>query len=139
MAALPIILNILKIAGIVLACVLGFVILLVLMVLFIPIRYRLSFVRTGVEGDDPINARGYVSWLLHIVHVSLAYPAESIVIIRIFGIPIKRISLGEGHSDSGENEKQDDASDADDNETDQDTDTVTAEDTENGMPLLFQH
>ncbi|GEM_PF-1221239 len=127
MAALPIILNILKITGIVLACILGFVILLLLMVLFIPVRYRLSFVRTGVEGDDPVNARGYVSWLLHIVHVSLAYPAENIVIIRVFGIPVKRISLGDKKSDDPNDEEQGTETGAVINDVDTASDAETAE------------
>ncbi len=127
MAALPIILNILKISGIVLACILGFVILLLLMVLFIPVRYRLSFVRTGVEGDDPVDARGYVSWLLHIVHVSLAYPAENIVIIRVFGIPVKRISLGDKKSDDSKDEEQGTETGTVINDVDTASDAETAE------------
>ena len=95
MAALPIILKILKIIGIVLLCVIGLVLLNVILVLFVPVRYKVQFVRTGVEGDDPVNARGYVSWLLHIVHVSLAYPSEAYAVIRVFGIPIARIPQDE--------------------------------------------
>ena len=95
MAALPIILKILKIIGIVLLCVIGLVLLNVILVLFVPVRYKVQFVRTGVEGDDPVNARGYVSWLLHIVHVSLAYPSEAYAVIRVFGIPVARIPQDE--------------------------------------------
>lgn len=95
MAALAIILKILKIIGIVLLCVIGLVLLNIILVLFVPIRYKAQFVRTGEEGDDPVNAKGYVSWLLHIVHVSLAYPAEAYATIRIFGIPVARIPQDE--------------------------------------------
>lgn len=114
MAALPIILNILKITGIVLASVLGFVLIVVLLVLFVPIRYKARFVRTGVEGDDPVNAGGYVSWLLHLVHVSLAYPAEYVVTVRIFGIPIIRKSLNQ---DKDKDQGQDGAGDSGEPET----------------------
>ena len=95
MAALPIILKILKITGIVLLCLIGLVLLNVILVLFVPVRYKIKFVRTGEEGDDPVNAKGYASWLLHIVHVSLAYPAEAYAIIRVFGIPVARIPKDE--------------------------------------------
>lgn len=93
MAALPIILNILKITGIVLASILGFVLILLILVLFVPVRYKVKFTRTGVEGDEPVIAGGYVSWLLHLLHVSLAYPAEYLVTVRVFGIPVFRKSL----------------------------------------------
>lgn len=106
MAALPIILNILKVTGIVLASILGLVILILLLVLFVPVRYKLSFVRTGEEGDEPIEARGYASWLLHILHVSLAYPAESVVTIRIFGIPIRHRSADEEKEKNKETRKK---------------------------------
>lgn len=92
MAALPIILNILKITGIVLLSILGFVIVLLLLVLFVPVRYKVSFERTGIEGDEPVEARGHASWLLHIVHISMVYPAENNVTFRLFGIPVWRSS-----------------------------------------------
>ena len=107
MAALPIILNILKITGIVLASILGFVLILLILVLFVPVRYRIRFTRTGVEGDEPVIAGGYVSWLLHLLHVSLAYPAEYLVTVRVFGIPVFRKSLDKKDSPDQDQEKPD--------------------------------
>lgn len=85
---LTVILTILKIIGIILASILGILLLSIILVVFVPIRYKASALRTGIEDDPPIEARGYVSWLLHIVHVSFRYPDKKIVTIRIFGIPI---------------------------------------------------
>lgn len=94
---LTVLLTILKILGIVIGSILGFVLLLVLLVLFVPIRYKISFVRTAAQDDPPVDAKGYVSWLLHIVHVSFWYPDREsrYVYIRVFGIPIFRLPLTE--------------------------------------------
>ncbi|MCR4597039.1 MAG: DUF2953 domain-containing protein [Lachnospiraceae bacterium] len=117
MAALPIILNILKITGIVLASILGFVLILLILVLFVPVRYRIRFTRTGVDGDEPVIAGGYVSWLLHILHVTLAYPAEYLVTVRVFGIPVFRKSLDKKDSPDQDQEKPDDTEPAKPEET----------------------
>ncbi len=117
MAALPIILNILKITGIVLASILGFVLILLILVLFVPVRYRIRFTRTGIEGDEPVIAGGYVSWLLHLLHVSLAYPAEYLVTVRVFGIPVFRKSLDKKDSPDQDQEKPDDTEPAKPEET----------------------
>lgn len=95
--ALAVILNILKIIGIVLASIIGFVLILVLLLLFVPVRYALDFERTGIEDDPPIVVKAWASWLLHILHVSVYYPQnkQRYVVIRIFGIPIVKIPLTE--------------------------------------------
>ena len=87
---LTIILTILKIIGIVLAALTGLVIVLALLLLFVPVRYKVKGLRTGEEGDPPIEAVASVSWLLHIIHVSFFYPGEKKLIGRIFGIPVFR-------------------------------------------------
>lgn len=86
---LHILLTILKWIGIVILCVLGLVLLLILMVLFVPVRYRL-------RGDmhEELHVRGSISWLLHILHASLRYDGNKPVIkLRLFGISL---SLGSG-------------------------------------------
>ena len=93
--AVTVILNILKITGIVLLCTVGLVLLLVLLVLFVPIRYNLGFARTGLDTDPPIDAKGYASWLLHILHVSAYYPDRKgyNLVVRVFGIPVYKKSF----------------------------------------------
>jgi len=86
---LIVLLTILKIIGIILAVILGIVVLLLLLVLFVPVRYKAGFARTGLTDDPPVVAKGYVSWLLHLVHVSFGYPDAPYYLIRIMGIPIK--------------------------------------------------
>lgn len=86
---ISILLTFLKIIGIIFLVLLGILVFLLGMILFVPVRYKLSYVHTGEEGDVPIIAYGYVSWIFHIIHVSFEYPADTIVIIRIMGIPLK--------------------------------------------------
>ena len=52
---------ILKIIGIILAAVLGLAILLLLLVLFVPVRYRAY----GVKKEGECRAEAKISWLLH--------------------------------------------------------------------------
>lgn len=88
---LSIILTILKILGIILIAIVGLLLAIILLVVFVPIRYKAAVARTGIIDDPPVQAKGYVSWLLHIIHVSFGYPGEVICKVRLFGIPIIRI------------------------------------------------
>ncbi len=87
---------ILKIIGIVLLSLLGLLLLLIALVLFVPVRYRLS-----VDADKGVRARAQVSWLLHLLHATASYENGFGAVIRIFGIPVKRIP---GAGGAGETE-----------------------------------
>ncbi len=76
-------LSILKIIGIVLLCILLFVLAAALLILFVPIRYQLKGYRRK-EDDAPVRASVKVTWLLHIVNASFRYPEEAYIKIRIF-------------------------------------------------------
>lgn len=77
---------ILKIIGAILGGLLGFLLLLLLLVVFVPIRYKIRLkVDKGVEADS------YISWLLHIVHISIQYQEEKMkYCLRIFGVPVRK-------------------------------------------------
>lgn len=62
------ILNILKIAGIVLAILLGIVLALLLTILLVPLRYRIN-----VDNLGDIHVRGKVCWLFHILTCRVVY------------------------------------------------------------------
>ncbi len=81
---LHILLMILKWIGILLLSVLGFVLLLILLVLFVPVRYRIR----GSYEETP-EAKITVSWLFHILHAKVRYQDTLFWQLRIFGIPIK--------------------------------------------------
>ncbi len=78
------VLMILKIIGLVLLGILGFILLLSLIVLFVPVRYRLDG-RYKDEADVKVK----ITYLLHILSVVIRYTDELDLKIRIFGIPLK--------------------------------------------------
>lgn len=86
---LHILLLILKIIGIIILCILGLALLLLGIVLFVPIRYKLE----GSYQKEFI-AKGRVSWLLHLITVQADYNSsvnlrEVLYKIKIFGITVK--------------------------------------------------
>jgi len=80
-------LNILKILGIILLCILGFFLFLLLCVLFIPIRYRLKAKRKC--GDNiPVSADIKISWLLHFITLTYSYPLQKYIKLKVLGITL---------------------------------------------------
>lgn len=80
---LHILLLILKIIGIILLVILGFVLLTLCCVIFIPIRYHFD---TKYFGNPVVFAR--VSWLLRIVCVKVSYEKDLHLIVKLFGMTI---------------------------------------------------
>lgn len=81
---LHIALTILQCIGFLLLCIVLVVLVLTLLVLFVPVRYRgrLQYV---AEADAKLT----VSWLLHVVHVSVVFQdGRQAVSVRVFGIRI---------------------------------------------------
>lgn len=77
-----VILTILKIIGISLLVILGLILLLLFLVLFVPIRYRVDL-KKDAEGEQQIHALVKVTWLLHLLNVSFRYPEEAYLKVRI--------------------------------------------------------
>lgn len=77
-------LLILKWIGMILLGILGLVLTMILLVLFVPVRYR-------ARGSyyEELKGKASVSWLLHILSLSVVYDGEPNVAIRIFGIRMK--------------------------------------------------
>ncbi len=73
---LPIILLILKIIGMIILTVLGLLLFLLLILLLIPVRYQLR----ATHGEN-LYLKGRVSWLLHLVHISVTH-MEGVLHIR---------------------------------------------------------
>ena len=82
---LHVILFILKLLGILILILLGLIILAVLLVLFVPVRYR-------GEGSyfEKVKGNMKISWLLHILSVTVRYEEEVVIVIRLFGFQIMR-------------------------------------------------
>ncbi len=84
-------LVVLKIIGIILLILLGIVLLLVICSLFLPMRYRVEVTRTEGEDEPPVRIKGKITWFLHILNVRIRYPADTIVLARVFFIPVYTI------------------------------------------------
>jgi predicted CDP-diglyceride synthetase/phosphatidate cytidylyltransferase len=81
---LGIILTILKYAGIILGSLLGIVLILLLLVLFVPVRYDLNG-----ENKEKLQAKGKIHWLFHIVSFQISYENDEMkMVARIFGVPV---------------------------------------------------
>jgi len=75
---------ILKIVGITLAILIGIVLLLLLLVLFVPVRYT-----AYIKKEDEVNGKGNFHWLFHILHAKVLYENnETKFCVRLLGIPI---------------------------------------------------
>lgn len=85
---LAIILEILKVIGIILLVILGLVLLLIAIVLFVPIRYK----GNGLINDNAKEAHARITWLLHAVHVQVNYchPDKPEFMIKVLGINVQK-------------------------------------------------
>lgn len=88
---LHILLLILKIAGIILAVLLGLLLFAVLAVLFVPVRYRIEADGKMGEGE-PFRLKLRVTWLFHIVNAAFSYPKAAYLRVRIFFFTILNTS-----------------------------------------------
>ncbi len=80
---LHILLLILKIIGIFLAALLGIVALVLIGVLFVPVRYHIE-AEGKLGNENPVHVGVKASWLLHIVSVAFAYPEAVCVRVKVF-------------------------------------------------------
>lgn len=80
---ISILFTLLKIIGMVLLLILGVFLCLLLIVLFVPIRYR-------VKGkyEDSLYLKGRITWLFHLLSVRVEVGEETVTSVRILGIPL---------------------------------------------------
>lgn len=78
-----IILSILKIIGITLLCVLGLILFVLIVVLFVPIRYKVTADSNINENEKEYHVKVSVSWFLHLVHGKLEYPKEDGFVLKV--------------------------------------------------------
>ena len=82
---LQLILLILKIIGIVLLCLLGLFLLVLCLVLFVPVRYRIQAEWTTEPENRVVQAK--ITWLLHSISATFSYKEGKFQqVIRILGI-----------------------------------------------------
>lgn len=80
-------LKILSVTGITILYILGFIFTLILVVLFVPIRYKIK----GSYKDKDADVKAVVSYLGFVFRLSVIYSGKTFnMVIRIFGIPLKK-------------------------------------------------
>ncbi|MBO4838601.1 MAG: hypothetical protein J5493_04440 [Lachnospiraceae bacterium] len=105
---LTILLGILKWLGILLGGLLALVLLIVLLICLVPIRYQIK-----ARVSEGVKAKGDITWLLHLIHVTLAaINAQILCKIKALGICLKKLHLGKW----GEEEKEETGSGLEDSE-----------------------
>lgn len=86
-----IILQILAIIGIILLIFIGLILVVALLVLFVPIRYKaLLDVDTALK---EYSGEGKASWLLKLLTLHVTYPEPAKLTVRVFGIKVKEIDF----------------------------------------------
>lgn len=107
---LHMILLILKIIGIVLLSLLGLLLLILALILFVPVRYQLRVkADEGGQAAGNVKVRACVSWLLHLLHIRAAFAGKFDMVVRVCGIPIRRIP---GRNKPGEEEPKEESKQA---------------------------
>ena len=85
---LHVLLLILKIIGITLLVILGLLLLAVILILFVPLRYKgegsIDRISDGEESSYDYSLRAGFTWLLHIINVKVVYSGELGYRVRIF-------------------------------------------------------
>lgn len=80
---LHILLLIVKIIGIILAVITGLLLTALLLVLFVPVRYRIK-AEGNLDDKETLRAEIRITWLLHIVNIMFSYPKAACIRARIF-------------------------------------------------------
>lgn len=86
---LLVLLTILKILGIFLLMLLGIILVLLGLVLFVPVRYRITAYRKMGE-EPPLVADVKITWFFHIFNAAFSYPKAVFLKVRIFCFTIFR-------------------------------------------------
>ena len=79
---IPVLLTILKVIGVALLVLIGLIIFVVLLVLFVPVRYSLD-AKKAEEGERPFTCLVRGTWLLHLLNIRFQYPDAAYLRVRI--------------------------------------------------------
>lgn len=83
MQMLAVIVDILKIIGIILLCIIATLLIIILLVLFCPWRYCVD-----VKKEEKLTGKAAVSWLLVVLRLEVIYREAVNLRVRVFGIPV---------------------------------------------------
>lgn len=108
-----IILNILKIIGIILASILGILLLIILVVLFCPIRYHVFGTECYNNEGNHSNIIVKVSWLLHLIGLDVSINSNISIYLRV--LFFKKKLDGKKNADIEKSATNDSGTDASEN------------------------
>lgn len=94
------VLGVLKIVGLILLGLTGFLIVLLLLVLLAPIRYQAE-----MNFDKALKGKAGVSWLCHMLSARAVYDKKLMLLVRVLGFPVFRMEKVPGKTEARENEK----------------------------------
>jgi len=86
---ITILLTILKVLGILLLFLVAAAIVLLLLAMFVPVRYRVNL-RRKEEDNAQVRAELKVTWLMHLVNVAFSYPEAAFFRVRLLGFTVFR-------------------------------------------------
>ncbi len=97
---MQIFLQVLSVIGIILLCIIGLAFLIVGLVLFVPLRYKIK-----AQKDTEIVAQIQATWLLHLLSIKYRYPAPGEIEIRLLGSKVWKMKPGEASDEHTEKEE----------------------------------
>lgn len=86
---ISILLMVLKILGMLLLVVLGIILVFIFLILFVPVRYRIT-ARRKITEEIPVMAKIKITWLFHILNAAFSYPEAAYVKVRVFCFTVFR-------------------------------------------------
>lgn len=102
---ITVLLTILKIIVIILLCVLGLILAVLTLVLFVPVRYRITACKKA-EDEVPVRVSFQVTWLLHSLNAAFRYPEQAYLRVRLFCFTIFSTNREAKEKKSGKQERE---------------------------------
>lgn len=134
---LHIILQILAVIGIVILCILGLFLVLLLLVLFVPIRYRVK----GFKDSEDYDLRVKVSYLLHILTLRYELPKPGELVVKLFGIrifPKNKVEKNTAEAQTVKTEAENENSDNTETKTETETEAKAKTEAEDEPDIVEQ-
>lgn len=127
--SMTVLLTFLKIVGIIFLAILAFIMTVLLLALFVPVRYRLEAHRNAAE-DTPAAVKIKITWLLHMLNVAFSYPEAAYIKVRLFCFTVFRSDKEKREKDDSRQEKSGGQSDIEERKNEEvpsDKDTTAME------------
>ena len=102
---LSVLLMILKVLGIIILILLGTILTFALLVLFVPVRYRIMVHRKTQE-EIPISVKIKATWFWHVINAVFSYPEAAFLRVRLFCFTIFRSDKANDATESSEDKEK---------------------------------